>query len=219
MTNYRHTLIAREGWLFLFLIMVAGIVSYTTLGYIAALPFILIWLVLLFLFRDPPRKIPAAPLALVSPVDGTIINIETIHDDFLDREAICFTIKMHWYGIYTTRSPMEGKVLDQWFVDGKQGPVEQKQRQNPAKRRSRGYAQWIQSDEADDIVVSMQADKMSRKPGCLVITGERLGQGQRCGLIHFGETVRIYAPVNTQLEKQQGDKVLAGSDIIATLVH
>ena len=210
MAAYRHTLIAREGWLLILLAMAAGIIIYSTLGNNAALPFVLLLLILLFLFRDPPRKIPAAPLALVSPVDGTIINIETLHDDKLDREAICFTIKMHWYGIYSTRSPMEGKVMDQWLIDGQK---------NHADSVSRGYAQWIQSDEADDIVVCMQADKVSRRPGCLVNTGERIGQGQRCGFIHFGETVRIYMPVNTQLDKQKGDKVLAGADIIATLVH
>lgn len=208
MATYRHTLIAREGWLLIFISLLAAVLVYFIFNTLAAIPFVIVALLLVFLFRDPPRKIPSSPLGVVSPVDGVVTNIETLHDKYLDREAVCLTIKMHWYGIYSTRSPMEGKVMEQWFGDERHPEV--------ADITS---AQWIQSDEGDDIVVGMQTDKITRRPGCLVHAGERIGQGQRCGFIHFGETVRVYVPVNTRIEVQNGGNVLAGSDIIATLVH
>lgn len=208
MSNSRHTLIAREGWLLVLVVSAVAVVVAAYFNALAASPVVVLLLILLFLFRDPPRKIPSAPLGLVSPVDGRITAIETVHDDYLDRQAIRLTIRMHWYGTYTTRSPMEGKIMDQWYgqKDGKPMPAN-------------SYVQWVQSDEGDDIVVCMQTDKVTRRPGCLVHSGERIGQGQRCGFIHFGETVKILVPVSTRIDKAVGDKVLAGSDIIATLVH
>jgi phosphatidylserine decarboxylase len=194
-------LIAREGWLFIFLALSATGLAGHFLGILAALPFAIAVIVLFFLFRDPPRKIPSAPLGLVSPVDGTIVEITQVHDKYLDRQAICLRLKMNWYGIYSTRSPTEGKVIKHWFGDDGKA------------------AQWIQTDEGDDVVVSLIKGRGSRQPACMVPTGERIGQGRRCGFVRFGALVELLVPVNTRIDKQAGDKVLAGTDIVATLVH
>ena len=201
MHSYRHTLIAREGWLFIFLALSATGLAGHFFGILAAPPFAIAVIALLFLFRDPPRKIPSAPLGLVSPVDGTIVEITQVHDKYLDRQAICLRLKMNWYGIYSTRSPTEGKVIKHWFGDDGKA------------------AQWIQTDEGDDVVVSLIKGRGSRHPVCMVPTGERIGQGRRCGFVRFGALVELLVPVNTRIDKQAGDKVLAGTDIVATLVH
>ncbi len=212
MVTHRHTLVAREGWRLLFLAAFAASLVYVFLGAAVALPFILVTVFLLFLFRDPPRKIPSSPLGLVSPVDGTVMAIEEVHDDFLDRQAIRFTIKMNWYGIYSTRSPMEGKVMKQWSSES---PKELATTVNLQDKS----AQWIQSDEGDDIIVCMLNDKITRRPGCIAHSGERVGQGQRCGFIHFGAVIELFIPVNSRIDVKKAAKVLAGSDILATLVH
>ncbi len=80
-------------------------------------------------------------------------------------------------------------------------------------------AQWIQSDEDDDIIVCMQNDKITRRPGCMAHSGERIGQGQRCGFIHFGAVIELLIPINSRIDVKKSAKVLAGSDILATLVH
>lgn len=213
MATYRHTLVAREGWTLLFLTACVALLVYVFLGGVIALPFILIGVFFLFLFRDPPRKIPASPLGLVSPVDGTVMAIEEVHDNFLDRQAVRFTIKMHWYGIYSTRSPMEGKVMDQWSSDSA------KEAAATTVNLQGKSAQWIQSDEDDDIIVCMLNDKITRRPGCMVHSGERIGQGQRCGFIHFGAVIELFIPINSRIDVEKSTKVLAGSDILATLVH
>ena len=49
--------------------------------------------------------------------------------------------------------------------------------------------------------------------------GERIAQGERYGFIRFGSRVDTYVPVNSQLNVELGNKVKAGTDIIAYLVH
>lgn len=210
MLTYRYPLIAREGWLWIAAIIVlAGVVQFF-FG-LVSLPLWLLALLLLFLFRDPARKVPAAPLGIVSPVDGKIVAIETVHDSYLDRQALNISIKMGFTSVYSAHSPMEGKVLKQWLGVSKTlaGSGE----------KVASYAQWIQSDEQDDVVLVIEASSHSPRPQCYAQSGERIGQGQRCGFIRFGSQVDVLIPVTSRLGVSVGDKVLAGSDIIATLVH
>ena len=88
-----------------------------------------------------------------------------------------------------------------------------------ADERSISYAQWIQSDEKDDVLLIIETSRRSSRPKCYVQSGERIGQGQRCGFIRFGSQVDVLVPVSSRVSVSVGDDVLAGSDIIATLVH
>jgi len=56
-------------------------------------------------------------------------------------------------------------------------------------------------------------------PRCYVHSGERIGQGQRCGIVPFGALVDVYVPLNSKVDIKVGDHVRAGSDTLATLVH
>ena len=65
--GYPHPIIAREGWPFILTgIVVAGVVHWA-FGLWWALP---LWLLVAFMvqfFRDPPRRVPREPRAVLSP--------------------------------------------------------------------------------------------------------------------------------------------------------
>ena len=63
------------------------------------------------------------------------------------------------------------------------------------------------------------AGLVARRILCDKQPGERVAQGERYGFIRFGSRVDVYMPPNSQIETSIGDKVKAGSDIIAFLVH
>jgi len=208
MLSYRYPLIAREGWLWIAAALIAaGVVQ--VLSGLLALPLWALVLVLLFLFRDPARKIPAAPLGVVSPVDGKVVAIETVHDVYLDRQALRVSLQMAFTSVYSAHNPMEGKVLEQWL----EAP------QADTDEAVSTYAQWIQSDEKDDVVLVIEINARQPRPQCYAQSGERIGQGQRFGFIYFGSQVDVLLPVGSRIGVSVGDDVRAGSDIIATLVH
>ena len=72
---YPHPIIAREGWTFLALALVAAVVlSWAGLWLLAFVA----WLAVAFIaqfFRDPPRTIPREPDAVLSPADGRIVSV------------------------------------------------------------------------------------------------------------------------------------------------
>jgi len=206
MLAYRYPLIAREGWRWIALSAAIVLLLQWQFGWFVA-PLWLVVGLLLFLFRDPPRRVPATPLGVVSPVHGRVMSIDTVQDPYLERQAIRITIQMRRSDIFSMRSPMEGKVLQQWI--GKRDMAGGEPR----------YAQWIQSDEEDDVLLVITPNLRAVRPRCYVHSGERIGQGQRCGFVYFGARVEVWVPTGTRIDIRPDDMLRAGSDIIATLVH
>ncbi len=167
---------------------------------------VLMLILFIFLFRDPPRDIPSAPLAVLSPVDGRIIQVEHTDKGVLERESTRIVIRVDNFGAYTARSPVEGKVLNL-------------QDNYSAGSRLLGVSGlWLRTDEKDDVVVLMKAPRPFR-PKSFIGYGERLGQGQPFGFVRLTRLAQVYIPITSRVEVNVGDYVRAGSGILATLVH
>lgn len=212
MLSYRYPIIAREGWPLIGLLTIIAIVINAYFNVLAASPFWLLVLLALFVYRDPARQVPAAPLAIVAPVDGRVTEITAVQDPYVGREAQRVVIAMNLLGIYSARSPTEGKVVKQWHGhrSGEKSAV---------PFTAADFAQWIQTDEGDDIVMSMRQHSRVQAPRCYAQSGDRLGQGQRCGFVPLGAAVEVLVPASSRINVKVGDILRAGSDIIATLVH
>ncbi len=196
----RYPYFSRAGWPPFLVCAGLGFLIAHYLGWLWSVP---VWLCcgfIVYLFRDPEREIPSSPLAVVSPADGVVAAVDEVHDPYLDRQAILLAIQMGHSGVYSTRSPVEGKILEP------RGSVQP-------------HGVWLKTDEDDDLVVVMHRGPLHNLPHCHVQIGERVGQGQRCGLIKMGGRVEVYLPPNSRVRVARGSQVSAGSDVIATLVH
>lgn len=213
MPSNRYPFIAKEGWLLL--LVLAGLILLTFYFVSSIVSFVLaiIFCFFLFLLRDPQRTIPSLPLAILSPVEGRIILIDEVDDPWLNqqginRQAKRIRIKMSSLDVYSLRSPVEGKVMEQWSEKCKE------------ENGQRKFAFWIRTDEGDDIVTVFRLSPCAAACFRIYIqSGERLGQGQRCGYLYFGGTVDIYIPENSKLEAEPGQTITSGEDVLAYLVH
>lgn len=206
----RRPVIAREGrWPVL---VVAGIAAITQMaaGLIWAIPVWMLTLALIWLFRDPDRAIPPAPLGLVSPADGWVIAAGPQRDHYLKRDATGVTIRMQRSGAFVLRSPVEGKVQKMWTGITADGAM---------ASSGSGAAFWMQTDEGDDVVVVVITAKRPLRSRCYIHTGERVGQGQRFAFTLFGAVITVLMPTGSRVETEAGTSVRAGSDLIATLIH
>lgn len=200
----RYSILAPEGrFPLLLIVLVAGAAHYY-FGWVSALPFWVACAAIFFVYRDPVRVIPSIPLAVVSPVDGIVTDVSVLTDPYLDRPSIRIQINMNLYGIFTSRSPVEGKVLE------------------PPNLPDDGVAPhglWLQTDEGDDVVMVMGQGRLHIAPRCDIRFGERIGQGQRCGFIHLGGRIELFIPATSRVAVSRGDRVFSGSAVIASLVH
>lgn len=203
----QYPLIAPEGWPF---IAAAGLGCVLGLRMGSPLMFgasATLALVLLLLFRDPPRKLPSLPDAVVSPVDGRVVAVEPTDRACIEGEAMRIRIRINHFGAYTARSPAAGQVLNL--------------RDNMAagSRLTGQSGLWVRTDSDDDVVLLMDGPRYIGGAVAFVRYGERLGQGQRCAYIRLASHAEVYVPLKSRVRVKRGDYVSAGTDILATLVH
>jgi len=206
MVSNRHPFIAREGWLLTGIVSFFLIITCFFINYSAFFLSFTILCILLFLYRDPERKIPSMPLGIVSPVDGMITAIEQTIEPYLGQSVMKISIDMHYYGIFSVRSPLEGRILHQWLPGCEQHP------------QATYYGLHVQTDEGDDVIWAIETNAWHQLK-CDMQTGERMGHGQRFGFILFGKKVDVYLPLHCRIQVNIGDHVKSGSDIIATIIH
>jgi phosphatidylserine decarboxylase len=199
----RYPVIAREGWIPIAFFTAVGLYAWdhwsTTVAAIAWATAAL----LAFYFRDPPRRVPPSPLAVISPADARVLAVGRVRDERLDREAMLVRLAMRPLGVFSLRSPIEGKVMRQWYPQAEENL----------------FAQWVQSDEQDDVLLVAQPRGNARRATCGIQSGERVGQGQRCGFLPFGAIIDVYLPVTCRVMVQPGDHVQSGVSVLAKLVH
>jgi phosphatidylserine decarboxylase len=212
MVTYRYPYIAREGWpVIAFVFTLALLLSINHIVIVALLCWVLC-VVVIMMYRDPLRRTPASPLAIVAPVDGKVISLDTRYDPYTKREALHIVIKMSILDVFSIHSLSEGKVMQQWH-----GTKSGMQTGQGLSKNS--FAQWLQTDEKDDVVISVNQHYPFQHSRCYLQSGERVGQGQRFGIIPLGATIDVYLPINSKVDIQVGQAVIAGTTIISTLVH
>ena len=207
MKGRRNPFVAREGIPFL-LAAALGVAAAWRFGepQYGALPLLLFgWFLLVF--RDPVRAIPAVPLGVISPVDGTVVEVELTNKGALEGEAHRISIRVNSLGTYTARCPVEGKIMD--F----RGAVP-----NSAAIGSVSGL-WVQTDEAADVILQFRGHRFGFAPLAFLGYGERVGQGQRCAYLRLTRLAEVQLPVNARVLVTKGQKVTAGVDVLARLPH
>lgn len=202
--------ISREGHRVILLLLAMSLALLLVNIYVA-IPVLLLVLLVMFVYRDPDREIPAIPLAIISPIDGRVIDIKEDYDPYMARQAIRISMRMNLLGTYTLRSPIEGKMQQKMIYyegEGSSGGM---------KTNCMYASTWIKTDEGDDIVMMLQKEANWKPLHCYIQSGERVGQGRRCGYYRFGSMIHVFLPTNVRIKCKSGDSLKCGSDIIAIL--
>jgi phosphatidylserine decarboxylase len=215
MTNTKHPILAREGWLHIAIALgAAGIVQYFG-GTLAAAP---LWLIAMFViqfFRDPPRQVSTDPRAVVCPADGRVIALDEVEDPYLKRPARRICIFMNVVNVHSNRMPVAGEIKQAWYHPGRflNASLEKSSTDNERN------ALWVRALNNADVVVVQVAGLIARRILCYVKPGDRVSPGQRYGFIRFGSRVEVYLPLDVRVRVALGDWVKGGSDVIAEFVH
>jgi phosphatidylserine decarboxylase len=203
----RNPFVAREGVPFLVFAAVAFVLALRFMDVAVAVASGLLFFVLVLLFRDPRRDIPASPLGVVSPVDGQVVAVDLADKGVLHGEAHRVRIRIDSFGTYTARAPVEGKIMNLRSVNGDE-VVDYETN-----------ALWIQTDEGDDVVLQFQGYRLGLAPKSFVRFGERLGQGQRCIYLRLTRFAELHLPIASTILVKPGQVVTAGSDLIGKVPH
>lgn len=200
-------MISREGWPWLMVAVIACAIVYREWGPGYSVPLMLLVVWLFFLFRDPGRDVPSLPLAIVSPVDGRVTEVVRHREGVLPGEWTKIVVSTNHLGAYTVRSPIEGTICDL------------RDRVPSGDRGKRLSGLWVRSEEQDDVVLLFPGRHPRFGPKAFVRYGERVGQGQRFAYLRLASRAEIYLPVTASVSVGVGDRVLAGSGVLAELAE
>lgn len=211
MPTKTYALIAREGHGLLFLVACCAVVLQIFLGTYAALPGWILLGFLFYVFRDPTQTPPSLPLAVVSPIHGRVSVVGAVRDPWLKRDSECIAIQTGLLDIRSIYAPLEGKIVEQWTSIPHPEPGDE----TPAH----SSAFHIHTDENDDVVLVITRGEWGGRLSIEYHPGERIGQGRRIGYANLGCRARLYLPAGSHYEVGEGDSVMAGSAVVATLIH
>ncbi len=210
--HYPHPIIAREGWPFLTIAIVAALIATSLLGG-WSWPFWVIALFVLQFFRDPPRTVPLQPNAVLSPADGRIVVVEKAQDPYAGREALKISVFMNVFNVHSNRSPVDGAITKVEYFPGKFVNADL----DKASTENERNAVVVTADNGAVITFVQVAGLIARRILCYVSPGDKLARGQRYGFIRFGSRVDVYLPLTARPLVTVGEKVSATETILAEL--
>lgn len=191
---------ARDAYLFLIpLILLAILFLLLGWGYPALLPALLA-LFVGFFFRDPERRIPEDPMAIVSPADGKVLKVEG------RSEGTFISIFLSIFNVHVNRSPVAGRIERCEHRSGKF-------RLAFDDRASVENEQVI--FEIGDIRFSLIAGLVARRIIPWKEQGDVVRKGDRIALIRFGSRVDMLIPSGVDVDVKPGSRVRGGTSILA----
>lgn len=163
-------------------------------------------------FRDPERRPPGDPKAIISPADGRVIKVTEVNDErFLNGPARLVSIFMSPLNVHVNRVPVSGRIVDIRYNAGKY---------------LRAFADKASLDNEQNAIVMNDengrrlcfvqiAGFIARRIVCKVAPGDVVQRGERCGMIMFGSRVDIYLPLDAIVCVAVGEGATAGESVIA----
>jgi len=169
-------------------------------------------------FRDPTRRIPDTPGAVVAPADGKVVEVTEIAEAPLaGGRAVRIGIFMSLASVHVNRAPCAGRVE---AVEHRPGRF--LNAMDPASSAENESAAVV-IGEAEGrplkIVVRQVAGLLARRIVCDVAEGTRIERGQRIGMIKFGSRAEVYVPADSGFEVlvRPGQHATAGETILGRL--
>ncbi|MCL4503605.1 MAG: phosphatidylserine decarboxylase family protein [Deltaproteobacteria bacterium] len=164
-----------------------------------------------YFFRDPERPIPGGPEDVVSPADGKVVFIEEVQEErYLNGPARRVAIFMNVFDVHVNRAPVAGRIAESEHRDG----CFKAAWREDACTLNEQQALVLESNGARMLVVQI-AGLLARRIISYVQPGQYLDRGERLGMICFGSRVDLYLPLTAGILVKVGDRVKAGSSIVA----
>lgn len=176
-----------------------------------AAPFAALTAFMAYFFRDPDRRVPADPHAVVSPADGQVMvagpGEPGVAPDGTWQQVSIFLSPLD---VHINRLPYGGRITRIAYQPGRFLPA---YRADAASVNERNEL-WIERD-GRTVVCRQVVGVLARRIVCRAAVGEELATGDRIGLMKFGSRMDVFLPSEARLTVEVGDRVRGGESILA----
>jgi len=198
----------RDAYYFAVPLILAGLLVSWLAGPWWAVPAWLLAAFCLWFFRDPERQVPSDAGAIVSPADGKVTDISNIAVNSAERVRI--SIFLNVFNVHVNRSPIAGVIRDVTYQRGK---FINAMAANSADENEQNIV-TVEGEE-HTVIFKQIAGLIARRIVFNKKVGDRVGLGERVGLIKFGSRVDVILESGTHVAVKVGDPVQGASSILA----
>lgn len=163
-------------------------------------------------FRVPNRIVNRVSNGVVSPADGTIVQIlESIEDEYFKDSRLQISIFMSPLNVHVNTYPIDGKVSYVAYHPGKHLVASLPK----ASKDNEHNTVVVKNEQGDEVLFRQIAGFVARRIVSYVKKDDSASQGGEMGIIKFGSRVDVFLPLNYRLNVKVGDKVTSKKTVIA----
>jgi len=200
----------RDGYLYgAGCLLAAGVIAWLA-AWPYAVPVVLLGTFFLWFFRDPERKIPSLPGAVVSPGDGKVTDVALVNADGVSRNRISIFLSV--FDVHVNRSPIAGVIRDVHYQRGK---FLNAMTANSAEENEQNIV--TVEGEGRTVIFKQIAGLIARRIVFNFKVGDQVACGERVGLIKFGSRVDVLFDRDAAIQVKPGDRVKGGATVLALL--
>lgn len=206
---------AKIGFRYILLFFVLAFIFFVSggiLNYIFGSVFFLLTLFSFYFFRDPVRNVKIDDNKVLSPADGTIFEISEVTEPvFIKDKAKIIKIFLSVFDVHLQRTPVSGDIKFLQTQNGSFLPANHKDASVKNQQNLIGIEGKI------PILIRQIAGIIARKCDLWIQLNQKVSQGDKIGIIHFGSQVDIYFSQDVKVGVSVGQKVKAGVTVIGEI--
>ncbi len=203
-----------DGWKFVAIGVVATLILFLLWSPASWLG-LLVTLWIVYFFRDPWRVTPTRAGLLISPADGIIVSIAPVQPPpELDMGNVPVTrigIFLNLFDVHVARAPLAGRVAARHYTPGRFINASL----DKASEHNERLALRLAPVDGPEIACVLIAGLVARRIVCPLLAGQRVGAGERIGIIRFGSRVDIYVPPPYVTLVALGQHMIGGETVLA----
>jgi phosphatidylserine decarboxylase len=210
----RRVPFAPEGWLFLIPVLILTAAALLIQWTVAAIVLGLLCIFLINFFRDPHRRGSEHHVDVLSPADGTVVQIKDIPDgDIWPGLTRQVSIFMSVFDVHVNRAPISGRIIHYRYNSGKKiaAFAEKSSTENEQNLTV------IEDSHGATLAFKQIAGLLARRIVFDKKEGDEVVRGERIGMIKFGSRVDMFFPANATIKVGMRDKVKVGLTVVAEL--
>ena len=175
---------------------------------LTAVPFFVFAVFCLYFFRDPDRNVPEGPY-VVSPADGKVMAVKPEGQD-----TTRVTIFLNVFDVHVNRSPVTGLIRN---VEYKRGQFLVASKEVASVENEQNIV-TMQTPDGITLIYKQIAGLIARRIVFRKKVGDSVAAGERIGLMKFGSRMDVLLGPEWRILVQPGQRVSAGTDILAERV-
>jgi phosphatidylserine decarboxylase len=206
--------LAREGWIFIIPVVILFAIAALMTEWAIAIVLATIVAFLINFFRDPHRTGSERHIDVLSPADGTVVQIKDIPDGEiwpgLTKQVSIF---MSVFDVHVNRAPITGKIVHYRYNPGKKIAAF-------AEKSSIENEQnliVVTDDRGGTVAFKQIAGLLARRIVFDKKEGDSVVRGERVGMIKFGSRVDMFFPASAIIHVKMRDKVKVGLTVVAEI--